>query len=232
MVLYKSYRHTHERLQELSRSRSRLAWVEEEVETSGECYHADRCGYLDGVDVDALVNFSREKKSPVTFLARPGSFVYAGQPIIRWNGKGKTKGRDAAREVSISEREPIDVYATGFKHLVEVAIKAASPAINDPATAMTAVNYLTQLFKELAELPRHNAAMDDSGGLVFLGGWAYEDLLRSCFTELRCYLDSDPWAVDNMRANLRRIADSCGERGQPQGQSVARQELQLLEDKP
>ncbi len=232
VVLYKSYRHTHTRLQKLSRSRSRLAWVEEVADTSGECYYADRCGYLDGVDVDTLVNFSRKKKSPVTFLARPGSFVYAGQPVLRWNGKGETRGKEADREVSISEREPIGVYATGFKHLVEVAIKAASPAINDPATAMTAVNYLTQLFQDLAEIPRHNAATDDSGGLVFLGEWVYEDLLRSCFTELRCYLDSDPWAADNMRTNLERIAEWCGERNHPEGEAVARQQLQLLNGNP
>ncbi len=235
VVLYKSYCHTRSRLRVLTRSKSQLQWVDQTTTApTGELLYADRCGYLDGVDVDELVALSRRKNSPVTLLARPGAFVYRGQAVVGWNGEKTTQGQNVEWEVEISEKEPVDVYATGFKHLVEVAIKAASPAINDPATAMTAVNYLGQLFQHLAAIPPYNAALGKGtrGGLVLLCDWTLPDLLHSCFRELRCYLDGDPWAVDVLRENLLRIDDHCADHGYAEGSAAARRELQELLHKP
>ena len=235
VVLYKSYCHTISRIHAFRRTRSDLVLLADEPGGASSGYlYADRCGYLDGVAVDELVALSRKVGSPVALLARPGSFVYAGEPVLGWTSADPAVGNNAEWEVKISEQEPVDVYATGFKHLVEVAIKAASPAINDPATAMTAVNYLGQLFQQLAAIPRYNAATGrgDGGGIVRLSDWSLADLLHSCFRQLRCYLDGDPWAVDVLRKNLTRIEEACTVHAQPEGSAAARQELHFLQGKP
>ncbi len=235
VLLRKSFEHTLRRMHEITGQRGRL--VQLDVPDGGPpltpLVFADRCGYLDEIDLDGLCRLSTKSGQALQLVPRAGAFVFAGEEVLRAAGDRPIDPDQAAGFFTISANEPIDTYATGFRHLVEVSIKAASPAINDPATAMTAVNYLGQLFQSLVEVPEHNAAEDTKGGgVVYLNDWTYADLLHSCFRELRCYLDSDPWGVDVMRKNLLRIEEACVASDRGAAAATARREVELLLDKP
>ena len=234
VLLRKSYEHTYRRLIQLNEQEARLIHVPtDQQDPAPPRLYADRCGYLDELDYKGLLKTSQRLQTPIHLLPRPGSFVYAGDPLFGW---ADTKSKDTDRTEScytLSEEEPVNVYATGFKHQVEVAIKAASPAINDPGTAMTAVNYLGQLFVHLTTIKPYNAATGpQDAGVLMLNDWQLDTLLDSCFTQLRCYLDGDPWGVDTLRENLLRIEEHCNKNDHTAGASAARRQLQLLIGKP
>ncbi|WP_116124688.1 DUF2254 domain-containing protein [Lewinella sp. IMCC34183] len=232
VLLRKSFEHTLRRLHEITGGGARLVLVEVAPDHD-QYFRADTCGYLDEVDIDGLCKLSTRIGAPLHLLARPGSFVFVGDPVVGWSGGSPDKADEPADYFKISANEPVDSYATGFRHLVEVSIKAASPAINDPATAMTAVNYLGQLFRVLTDVPVHNAAEDTAGeGRLLLNDWTYADLLESCFRQLRCYLDSDPWGVDVLRKNLSGVEEACKRADRPEDAAAARRELALLANKP
>ena len=234
VLLRKSYEHTKRRLEKLVNQDARLIHVSmDRQESAPPRIYADRCGYLDELDYKGLLNTSQKLQTAIHLLPRPGSFVYAGDPLFAW-ADAKEENTDRIDSCyTLSEEEPVDVYATGFKHQVEVAIKAASPAINDPGTAMTAVNYLGQLFLQLATIKPYNAATGpQDAGVLLLNDWQLDTLLASCFTQLRCYLDKDPWGVDTLRENLLRIEQHCSKHDHPTGASAARRQLQLLVGKP
>lgn len=234
VLLRKSFDHTERRLREVTGQRGKLVHLDPPEESPERFCYADSCGYLDEVDLDGLTKLSSQAKFPLRLLPRAGDFVFAGDAVLGWTGGALPGDCNPQDYYKISANEPVDTYATGFRHLVEVSIKAASPAINDPATSMTAINYLGQLFRHLSEIPPYNAVADatEGSGRVYLNNWTLPALLHSCFRELRCYLDSDPWGVDVLRKNLLRIESACVEHGREEGAAMARRELDRLRDKP
>ena len=234
VLLRKSYDYTRRRLDELARRKVFPIIAEDRPDDDPQPrVFADQCGYLDEPDYVGLVDAAQKLQTDIYLLSRPGSFVYTGDPLFSW-GKTSTADRISVDSYfTLSEKEPVDVFATGFKHQVEVAIKAASPAINDPGTAMTAVNYLGQLFMQLAAVKPYNAVTGpQDAGVLRLNDWQLDTLLDSCFTQLRRYLDSDPWGVDTMRENLLRIEQTCADHNHTTGASAARRQLQQLVGKP
>ncbi|WP_420460024.1 DUF2254 domain-containing protein [Neolewinella sp.] len=234
VLLRKSYDYTRRRLERLDEQRLSLITARDRPDDDPQPrIFADRCGYLDELDYAGLVDAAQKLRTEIYLLPRPGSFVYTGDPLFGWGDTQSADQISIDSYYTLSREEPIDVYATGFKHQVEVAIKAASPAINDPGTAMTAINYLGQLFMQLAAVKPYNAVTgQQDAGVLRLNDWQVGTLLDSCFTQLRCYLDSDPWGVDTMRENLLRIEQACVKYDHPTGASAARRQLQQLVSKP
>ena len=225
VLLYKSFCHTAKCLDVLLHRPEHYGWSDDKVETSGVTIDAAGCGYLDDVDLAGLARTGKVS----ALIARPGTFVYQGDPILQCV-KGAELGEERLdRYFKISEDEPIDVYAVGFRHLVEVSIKAASPALNDPATALTAMHYLVQLFERLALVGRVNLYTASAGERpIRLNAWTPADLVRTCYPELRRYLNQDPWGVSAIRDGLHRIIAAYSQAEEAETVAAARQELALL----
>lgn len=156
---------------------------------------AERSGYLSSVDLDGLAELSRDVGTALQLVPARGAFVYRGAALLRSGGRLSPKQISSAdRLVEVSEREPLGVFETGFKHLVEVAVKAMSPALNDPGTALTALHYLRQLFVQARGIPEHDALVAEGGvGELRLRRFRYGELKAECLSELHQYLDEDPW---------------------------------------
>ena len=225
VLLYKSFCHTAKCLDELLNGAGTYDWSDAEVPTTGSLVFAAKCGYLDEVDLPGLVRTGKV----AALIARPGTFVYQGDPILR-RIEGADEGEDRLdRYFKLSEDEPIDVYGVGFRHLVEVSVKAASPALNDPATALTAMHYLVQLFERLAQVGRVNRYGDPAGeGTLRINIWTPAELIRTCYPELRRYLREDPWGVRAIRDGLQRIIEVYAKGSETETVAAARQELALL----
>ena len=124
-------------------------------------------GYVQVVDDRALIALATEHDLCTRLLTRPGLFVVAGNPIIAVR-RAETVGSDvldALRDAVIigDVRTAEDDIEFSVRQLVEVALRALSPAINDPFTAMAAIDWLGAALARLAgeEWParyRHDAA--------------------------------------------------------------------------
>ena len=225
VLLYKSFCHTAACLDVLLRRPARYDWSDEPFPTSGPTVNAAACGYLGEVDLAGLSGTG----VVLALEARPGTFVYQGDPILRCVPGAELGEERLDRFFQISEDEPIDVYAVGFRHLVEVSVKAASPALNDPATALTAMHYLVQLFERLAlvgRVNRYRGASDQPP--IRLNGWTPGEMVRACYPELRRYLNRDPWGIDALRDGLRRIINAYAKIDETETVTAARQELAAL----
>ncbi|PPK86192.1 putative membrane protein [Neolewinella xylanilytica] len=221
-LLYKSYRHTASCLGEQGKRSGRLSWSESSPPTEGDVLLANRCGYLNAVDFDGLL-----RRGGVTeVVVRPGAFVYFGDPLFRFRS-GHSAGGSLEAYYAVSENEPIDVAAVGFKHLVEVAIKAASPALNDPATSLTAIHYLVQLFELWAGVGCFNTIEID-GRTLRINAWSPQELIETTFAELRRYLSDDPWGRASIGDGLKRIERAFQAAGNQAAAATARLELARL----
>ena len=225
-LLYKSFCHTRKCLQEITKPPFRLVWSEQDPGTDGRYLVTERCGYLEEIDLHGLA----KEDGVVEVVARPGTFLYAGDRVLRYRRNGTDTGNDFTQYYRISENEPIDVYDVGLRHMVEVAIKAASPALNDPATSLTAMHYLVQLFEDLAAVGRYNAIQQEGGSTPLrLNTWTPEALIHSLYQELRRYLGNDPWGRAAIHQGLQRIERAFSTHNDPQAAAAARLEAGLLE---
>jgi uncharacterized membrane protein len=115
---------------------------------------APRSGYVVTIDGDALLAISRET-GRVLRVARPvGAFVAQGAVLVE-AGDGRPLGVAEARRalacVALGSQRTVEQDAAfGLQQLVDVALRALSPGINDPTTACMCVDRLGELLARLA----------------------------------------------------------------------------------
>ena len=97
--------------------------------------------------------------------------------------------------------------------LVDIAIKALSPAINDPTTAVQAIDQIEDLLRRLGRRTLDaGCVMDDCGDLrMIFPTPAWEDYLALAFDEIRQYGVSSVQVMRRLRSALVGLADSVTE---------------------
>ena len=118
---------------------------------------ADESGYLEHLNRDQLVAFAERKSLLIESCFRPGDFVMRGSEILKIRGAESLDRREQKnlRQAIMldGQRTPTHDVRFGFRQLTEVAARALSPGINDPHTAMTCADWLSDCLAELASRP-------------------------------------------------------------------------------
>jgi uncharacterized membrane protein len=120
--------------------------LERRLQESGRPVPAPRSGYLQFVAYDALVAIAAESESVIKLQHRPGHFVVEGLPLAQvWPADAaETVTRRFARaHVTGPHRTLAQDLAFAIDQLVEIAIRALSPAVNDTFTALTCIDWLS-----------------------------------------------------------------------------------------
>ncbi|WP_426131875.1 DUF2254 domain-containing protein [Pararhizobium sp. PWRC1-1] len=129
----------------------------------------DRSGYLQQLDSSGLATWADEHEVSIRLLVRPGDYVYPGAPIalVKPQAEGCEDAIRAATALAGHRGSPADIEFP-IRQLVEVAVRALSPGINDPHTAMSVVDRLGAALCDL--VPRYLStgltAKDDRPVLV------------------------------------------------------------------
>jgi uncharacterized membrane protein len=113
-----------------------------------------RRGYLQQLDTASLAGWAAERATRLRLLVRPGDYVFPGSPIAVMLPEVEGAAAAIARATAVSEqRASADDLEFAVRQLVEVAVRALSPGINDPHTAMSVLDRLGAALCDLA--PRH-----------------------------------------------------------------------------
>ena len=130
---------------------------------------APRSGYLQAVNVSRLLNLAIDHDLLLRLELGPGDFVIRGAPLASaWSAQHllPTELADAVKSAFIvgSKRSPEQDIEHLINQLVEIAVRALSPGVNDPFTAINCIDYLGSALSELARrrlpLPWHFDAED------------------------------------------------------------------------
>ncbi|OAI40346.1 hypothetical protein AYO39_01500 [Actinobacteria bacterium SCGC AG-212-D09] len=112
---------------------------------AGGAVHAPESGYLQFVQHETLVGLAAEKGAVIRLMHRPGHFVVQGHPLATvWPPQAAEAVSRALRVAHItgSSRTLAQDLAFAVDQLVEIAIRALSPAVNDTFTALTCIDWL------------------------------------------------------------------------------------------
>ncbi len=113
-------------------------------------FKAQQSGYFQGIEQKALLEMCMEQNWILRFYISVGDFIIKGAPMLAiYSSDDITEEQEDQLDVLLNfyRGEPISANPYyGFKQLAEVAVRALSPGINDPGTAILSVHALTDLF--------------------------------------------------------------------------------------
>lgn len=153
-------------------------------------------GVITSTDAAALVRLAEEHRLTVELVHHTGDFVPTGSPLLRvWrrspsDADAEIPTRALARAIQTGlERTMTQDAAFGFRQIVDIAERALSPGVNDPTTAVQALDELHDLLRRLAQrtIPSPIRLAQDGSVLLRLPrpGWA--DFVSLALDEIRAY---------------------------------------------
>lgn len=165
--------------------------------------HRGRAGVLRDVNVAWLVRVARRQGVVLRLLPRIGDFVVPGTRTLAVHGGEVPRRLASAVSVGV-ERTFHQDLGFGLRQLSDIALRALSPAVNDPTTAVQCLDRIVQILAALANRPLGSVQHRDRTGAVRLvqdvPGWT--DLVDLGFAEVRgCAVDS-PQVSRRMLAGL------------------------------
>jgi uncharacterized membrane protein len=118
---------------------------------AAEVIHQGRPAVVAAVDRSALVRLARETGGFVDVVPRVGEYLSTGTTVLRVHGGHAAPAPDGARRVLMLARQrTIDQDpAFALRILVDIAIRALSPAVNDPTTAVQVLDRIEDLLVDL-----------------------------------------------------------------------------------
>jgi uncharacterized membrane protein len=152
-----------------------------------------------------------------------------GEPLILLHGgTGTADERRLLGTVAFGPERTIEQDSTfAFRIIVDIAIKALSKAINDPTTAVLAIDQLHRLLRMAGRRHLRDEQISDSSGrlrVVFpTPNW--EDFVQLTFSEIRLYGAENFQVARRLRAMINNLIETLPEWRLP----ALRQELELLD---
>jgi uncharacterized membrane protein len=154
-------------------------------------------GYIRYVDRARLLNLTKMYHVQVHVLRRIGQFVPAGIPLLL-----ASKPERLTEDVSRQFRGAFDIGPTrtlqqdvefGVLQIVDIALRAISPAVNDPTSAISCIDQLSRIMIRFASRDPVESLYFDPPGVVRVSiPWiSFEGLLNSAFDQIRLYAKGD-----------------------------------------
>ncbi|WP_406457061.1 DUF2254 domain-containing protein [Streptomyces sp. NBC_00876] len=186
---------------------------------SAEIVHEGRAGVLRDVNVSRLVRAARHQGVVLRLIPRLGDFVVPGTAVLAVHGGAAPPRRALRYTVSVGvERTLHQDLAFGLRQLSDIALRALSPAVNDPTTAVQCLDRIVQFLAAVADLPLGAVHHRDRKGVVRLvqdvPGWA--DLVDLGFEEIRRCATDSPQVTRRLLAGIDDLVLLAGpERQKP-----------------
>jgi len=150
-------------------------------------------GYIQRVEVDSLLAIAREIRAVIRMERRIGDFVVEGMPLasILTSQGSEPPSPDVCDRVSAAhtidaQRTTDQDAAYGVRQIVDVALKALSPGINDTTTAVMSLDYLTAILVRLCDRAIESPRRFDRGELrVITLGTTFAGIVELAFDQVR-----------------------------------------------
>ncbi|MFC9789501.1 DUF2254 domain-containing protein [Rhodococcus sp. NPDC127528] len=216
-----------------------------EVPGSATAVVSAHTGYVQTMHPDAVVSVAARRAVTVRMAARVGDHVTAGATPLAWVWSRSGPAAVTSPGVPLAAREELgravdqavrigfertleQDAAFGLRQLVDVASKALSPAVNDPYTAVQAVDHLSAIMVSLArrELGPLVLSAGPGGDTVGVPAYTFAEYLDLSCAQIRRYGAREPTVLLALVRLLRDCAAVTSDEGR---RATIGRQLDLLE---
>src|SRR5579872_4660414 len=154
-------------------------------------------GYIRYIDTARLVALAKWYHVKVHLLRRVGHFVPAGTPLLMVHRGSRLPPEGCDELLGTVDLGPSRTLQQdiefGVLQIVDIALKAISPAVNDPTTAISCVDQLSRLVIRFLSREMPEPFLYDLKGVarVYIGRIDLDRLLDSAFEQIRMYSKAD-----------------------------------------
>jgi uncharacterized membrane protein len=190
--------------------------------------YREKSGIVLSVDIVALIAEAKRADVVIALAPQIGDFVATDETLFQVYGHGQVDETVVRSVIAFgSERTMQQDPTFAFRIVVDIALRALSPAINDPTTAVLAIDQLHRLLRSAGKRNLRTDELRDAEGhlraVVRTPNW--EDFVHLSFREIRrC-------GADNLQVvrRLRSMIDNLMQTLPPHRLSEIAQELRLLD---
>ena len=189
------------------------------LESGGAAVRAPASGYVQFIRLDSLVTLAADADAVISLSYRPGHFIMQGHPVATvWPPSAAAQVSEVLGRSHITGpyRTLTQDVSFGIDQLVEIAIRALSPAVNDTFTALTCIDWLGD---SLCKIMRHwhpaRVHRDSQGYVrVIAAQPGYERLVQRAFEKIRQAGQGMPAVMIRQLEALARMMTETSDAGQ------------------
>ncbi|CAN5801645.1 hypothetical protein BH23GEM9_BH23GEM9_16580 [soil metagenome] len=189
-------------------------YADELIEDLGEgtVIPAPEAGYLQAVDREGLSRIAGEHDLLICMEVEIGTYVLPGLTVMRaWPSRRVTKDLAAdmcSRLILGLERTPRQDLKHGIIEMMDIAVKGMSPSINDPTTAINAVQRMGQVLLDMAwRTGGDSVSLDDDGNIrLIVRRPRLDQTTAAAFDQIRHYAADNPTVAIAMIDTLGQLS--------------------------
>ncbi len=179
---------------------------------------APRSGYVQTIELDSLLARAEEQEVALRLLKRPGEFIFSSGLLAEIFPATKATEQFAA---TVAEAHLIDGRRTPrqdseycVNQLVEIAVRALSPGINDPFTAIACIHWLGDAISLAAtrQMPSRHRFDEKSRLRIVVKVTTFSGLTNAAFHAIRQHGSGNPAIVICLLETFAAIAPHLGRR--------------------
>jgi uncharacterized membrane protein len=203
-------------------------WVAQAGSARRVILHQGKSEIVLAVDLPTLVLLARRSDGVIEFAQQVGDFVATEEPLfVLYGGAVAVDDHRLRATVAFGPERTLEqdpMFA--FRILVDIALKALSPAINDPTTAVLAIDQVHRLLRVVGKRQLHGEVIPDETGRprVIFRTPNWEDFVYVACTEIRACGADNVQVARRLRAMLENLVRSLP----PHRHVVLQQELDRL----
>jgi uncharacterized membrane protein len=191
--------------------------------------HDGRSAIVLAVDLKGLVALAEKRDAVIELVPRVGDFVATGDSLFRlYDRSGAVEDRLLRATVAFGRERTIEQDSTfAFRIIVDVAVKALSKAINDPTTAVLAIDQLQRLLRVVGNRHLQDTNVQGRSGQVrvMFPTPDWEDFVHLTFSEIRLYGAENFQIARRLRSMIKSLTEVLPEYRRP----ALRSQLDLLD---
>ena len=215
---------------------STTAWQAAQSQPGWQTVQAPETGYVQRIDAPALLNWAAAHGAWLRVEQPVGAFVGEGERLLSYRQRDTAVAvpdvaacRALAAGVQVESHRSIEQdVAFGMQQLVDIALKALSPGINDTTTAIMAVDHIGLLCARLAARPFPPAlrtAPQAPEVLVWVPAHDFAGYVRLAFDLVRVNARGNHALFRRLLRKLALVADAAHP---DERKAVVREQVQLL----
>jgi uncharacterized membrane protein len=171
--------------------------------------HAESSQVLLAIELPDLIAAARAAGGIVELIPSVGDFVAKDEPLFALHGTAAAIGDAALHDAVLfgPERTMEQDPAFAFRIVVDIALKALSPAINDPTTAVLAIDQLHRLLRQVGKRHLSDETLRDDAGepRVIFRTPNWEDYVNLAFSEIRVCGANNFQVARRLRAMIENL---------------------------
>ncbi len=174
---------------------------------------ASTSGYLQDIDLDHLKALAGHRNLTIHLTQTHGTHVLVGMEIARVWRDGEPVTDDDLCEIRKNlvigiQRTLLHDVTFGIRQIADIAVKALSPAINDPTTATEAIGPLNSLLVCAGNRSPQQTVHEVNGRpAIFCEPVSFGSLADVAYTQIRHYGAADPVVMAHLIDGMRRVAE-------------------------